>query len=115
MGIEVEAVRHDDAAIACLVQNAVAFVARELPEDIVAPTRRSQRTALARQVAMYLTHVAFGLNFVRVANAFGRDRTTVAHACRVVEDRRDDPDFDSWLEALETFLRAAPSLRVTAA
>jgi hypothetical protein len=32
---------------------------------------------------------------------FGRDRTTVAHACLIVEDRRDDPVFDRILELLE--------------
>jgi hypothetical protein len=30
-----------------------------------------------------------------------RDRTTVAHACQVVEERRDDPRFDRVIELLE--------------
>jgi hypothetical protein len=32
---------------------------------------------------------------------FGRDRTTVAHACSLVEDGRDDPELDRRLEHLE--------------
>lgn len=98
----------DDVSRARLVQQAVAFVFREAIEEISAPTRRSKRAAFARQTAMYLTHVAFGMSLMRVALAFGRDRTTVAHACHVVEDRRDDPRFDSHLETMEHFLRALP-------
>jgi len=30
-----------------------------------------------------------------------RDRTTAAHACRLIEDRRDDPELDGRLEHLE--------------
>lgn len=70
---------------------------------------RAADVALARQMAMYLTHVAFGLTFVEVGRVFGRDRTTVAHACAAVEDLRDDPPFDRALSALESaFLRLRP-------
>ncbi|MCG8441941.1 MAG: chromosomal replication initiator DnaA [Caulobacterales bacterium] len=92
-----------------MAQQAVAFVFGLPVEEIAAATRRSKSAALARQSAMYLTHIAFGLNFARVADAFGRDRTTVAHACQVIEERRDDPEFDTCIENLESFLRAAPA------
>ncbi len=101
----------EDASKAQLVQQAVAFAFRECVDEISAPTRRSKRVAFVRQVAMYLTHVAFGMSLMRVASAFGRDRTTVAHACHVIENHRDDPAFDERLEALETFLRSAPLLQ----
>lgn len=65
------------------------------------PSRGKAPCALARQVAMYLTHVCLGLTMSDVGKLFGRDRTTVAHACGVVEDRRDDPIFDRALELLE--------------
>lgn len=67
----------------------------------------SKRLAFARQVAMYLAHVGFGLNFESIGRAFGRDRTTVAHACRVVEDGRDDIWFDCRVTTLELICRAA--------
>lgn len=67
-----------------------------------APVRGSQRMAFARQIAMYLAHVGFGLSFDAVGRAFGRDRTTVAHACRVVEDGRDDIWFDCRMATLES-------------
>lgn len=97
-----------DAARARLAQQAVAFAFGERYEEIAAPTRRTRNAAHARQTAMYLAHVAFGMSLGRVAQAFGRDRSTVAYACRVIEDRREDGDFDDCLDQLEEFLRAAP-------
>ncbi len=57
--------------------------------------------AEARQVSMYLAHVACGLSLTDVGRMFGRDRTTVAHACAVIEDKRDNCDFDRALDLLE--------------
>jgi hypothetical protein len=37
---------------------------------------------------------------------FERDRTTVAHACALVEDRRDDPALDAQLGYLEEAVAA---------
>jgi chromosomal replication initiation ATPase DnaA len=69
------------------------------------PTRGSPAQAFARQVAMYLAHVGLGLSFTAVARLFGRDRRTVAHACAVVEDRRDALALDRALDLLEGALR----------
>lgn len=74
--------------------------------DLRRASRGRARVALARQVAMYLAHVQFGLSLTEVGRVFGRDRTTVAHACAVVEDRRDDPTFDYVLELLERVVAA---------
>jgi hypothetical protein len=48
----------------------------------------------------------------RVAVAFGRDRSTVAFACHLNEDRRDDSKAGDMLDELESGLRAAPALRL---
>jgi Bacterial dnaA protein helix-turn-helix len=64
-------------------------------------SRGVARVALARQVAMYLAHVGCGLSMTASGQLFGRDRTTVAHACLIIEDRRDDPLFDRALDLLE--------------
>ena len=72
-----------------------------------ARTRRSARTALARQTAMYLAHVVFGLSLTEVGQAFDRDRTTAAHACRTMEALRDDPHLDRLLMRLERACIAA--------
>ena len=69
--------------------------------ELIASTRRSPYVAFARQSAMYLAHVTFGLNYSEVARAFGRDRTTAAHACQVIEERRDDPAVEAVLGSLE--------------
>ena len=64
-------------------------------------TRGRSSTAFARQVAMYLTHVTCGLSLTEVGRLFMRDRTTVAHACQVVEGKRDEPLFDESMGLLE--------------
>ena len=72
---------------------------------ILLPTRGSATIARARQVAMYLAHVSCGLSLTRVGVLFERDRTTVAHACKVTEERREDEEFDRAIELLEQAVR----------
>lgn len=50
---------------------------------------------------MYLCHVVLELNLTQVGLFFGRDRTTVAHACGRIEDSRDDLSADAFIEGLE--------------
>jgi hypothetical protein len=83
--------------------------------ELRATTRRPKRIAFARQSAMYLTHVAFGLTYSDVGRAFGRDRTTAAYACRRVEDRRVDPGLDAQLALLEHLLRRTRACEEVAA
>ena len=94
------------AAGARLAEAAIAAVARVPLGRLRAATRDRQPVARARQTAMYLAHVAFGLNLTRVGICFGRDRTTVRHACALIEDRRDDPRLEFGLTALEAGLLA---------
>lgn len=70
-----------------------------------AATRGRAPIAFARQVAIYLSHVAFGLGYGELARRFGRDRTTIRHACRLVEMCRDDPRLDLALDWLEQAVR----------
>ena len=69
-------------------------------------TRGKADVALARQVTMYLTHTVFGFTLTETGRIFERDRTTVAHACSVVEDMRDNPVFDRVIELLEGIIPA---------
>jgi len=96
------------AAQVALTQEIIAQAFNIPVGELRAATRRKARVALARQIAMYLVHVAFGLNLSEVGLHFGRDRTTAAHACRQMEDRRDDRDFDMLLDRLERAVRAMP-------
>jgi chromosomal replication initiation ATPase DnaA len=70
-----------------------------------AETRGPAAEAFARQVAMYLAHVGLGLSLSTVGRLFARDRSTVAHACALVEDRRDAAPFDRSLDLLEGAMR----------
>lgn len=74
--------------------------------EVVSTSRRaSRRVSTARHIGMYLAHTAAGLPLTKVAVYFGRDRTTAAHACRLIEDRRDDRKFDAELAEIEDLLR----------
>jgi chromosomal replication initiation ATPase DnaA len=83
------------------IEKTVAVTFHIAESELRAPTRRKATTAFARQVAMYIAHVGCGMNYSQIGRLFGRDRTTAAHACRLIEDRRDDPDFDLSLDYLE--------------
>lgn len=68
---------------------------------IYARTRGAPAAALARQCAIYLAHTVLGLTYGAAGRLFGRDRTTASHACRRIEDWRDDPEADARVAALE--------------
>lgn len=83
------------------IQHVVAAARRVDIAAMRSASRRAAPIAFARQIAMYLAHVACGLTLTEVGRGFARDRTTVAHACRLVEDRRDRPEMDLALDYLE--------------
>jgi chromosomal replication initiation ATPase DnaA len=94
--------------------DAIALIAREknVPLHLLVHRSRCRRkTARARQLAMYLSHVVLGQTLGEIALAFGRDRTTVSHACAVIEDLRDDPAFDDEVSGYERRLEAARDRR----
>jgi hypothetical protein len=95
----------DRAGLAGLM---AAYALRVDAGAVFAETRGQKPIAEARQLAMYLTHVSYAMSLARVARVFGRDRSTVSHACHLIEDRRDDPDFDHMVARLEEALRVAP-------
>ena len=70
-------------------------------QDLHLPRRGRAKVALARQVAMYLAHVGLGLTLSDAGRLFRRDRTTAAHACRLVENLRDEHRFDCLMTILE--------------
>ena len=69
--------------------------------------RTGNDVARVRQIAMYVTHVSLGVSMHEVGRGFFRDRTTVRHACHLVEDMRDDEDFDRAVVMMERVARAA--------
>lgn len=99
--------RADDAPahhMKVLIERTVAAAFEVEPDLIRLPTRGHKRISLARQVAMYLAHVSCEMSFTEIGHAFARDRSTVAHACATVEQKRDDPEFDRALDLLENIV-----------
>ncbi|WP_018147664.1 helix-turn-helix domain-containing protein [Henriciella marina] len=85
--------------------------ALQIPAEVIlASSRRDHHIVRARQVAMYLSHVGLGMSLARVASALDRDRSTVAHGCHKIEDLRDDPGVDEWLDELEQTLKSAADI-----
>lgn len=77
--------------------------------DLVIDVRHRGRAATrVRHIAMYLFSTVYGEAAHRTAALFGRDRSTVLHALRRIEEDRSNPAFDAWLGGLETALFAAP-------
>jgi hypothetical protein len=97
-----------DVQQACAIAQAVVAIALDQPGPSPQAAPTSRAAAFARQIAMYLAHVGFGIPMAAIGNAFGRDRTTVVHACHLIEDRRDEARFDDLLDHLE---QAAIALR----
>ncbi len=75
--------------------------------ELRSPLRCRREVARVRQIGMYVAHTAFGLAMREVAIGFARDRTTVMHACHLVEDMRDDTDFDAIVSTFERIAQSA--------
>lgn len=88
-------------SIFLVVESVVAASLRLPVATLHAHTRCPAPVAFARQVAMYIAHVWLKQSLSDVGRHFGRDRTTVSHACEVIEDRREDPNIDRLLTSME--------------
>jgi len=100
--------RRDDEAAARLAASVASYGLGVSSDQILGDERGTLEVAFARQVAMYLCHAGFQLSLTRVAVAFARDRSTVSHACHLIEDRREEPQFDLWMSGLEAMLEDPP-------
>lgn len=54
-----------------------------------------------RHVTIYVSNVALGISMRQLAKMFNLNRSTIAYACRTIEERRDNPDYDRFIEATE--------------
>ncbi|MEZ5947078.1 MAG: helix-turn-helix domain-containing protein [Hyphomonas sp.] len=100
--------RDDDRAY--LAAALTAFALGLKAEDVLRGDRGSKASSRARQIAMYLLRAGLGMSLSRVARTFRRDRTTVSYSCHLIEDMRDDPDFDIWIEQLTVGLTSVAAL-----
>jgi hypothetical protein len=74
------------------------------PALLLADTRCRAEVANARHLAMYIMHVGLSRPMDAVGKIFGRHVTTVSHACRLIEDARDDPTFEAMVAEIEAML-----------
>ncbi len=68
-------------------------------------TRGPANVAFSRQVGMYLLHTSLCMSFSATGRFYGRDRTTAAHACRLVEEQRETGNVDALVDCLERSIR----------
>jgi chromosomal replication initiation ATPase DnaA len=103
--------RNADQRLCRRIGGVVAAAFGVAANDLYTPNRGTAPVALARQAAIYLGHVVFGLSLTRLGRGFGRDRTTARHACRIIEELRDDPVVDQVLDVLEGACGDMPAFR----
>ncbi|MCA2373698.1 DNA replication protein [Agrobacterium genomosp. 3 str. CIP 111-78] len=93
--------RDEVARICRLIRQLTTEMVQLTGERLGARRDRRRSECHVRQIAMYVCHVQLGIPMSDIGPCFGRDRTTVGHACQVIEDRRDEPAFDEFVAALE--------------
>ncbi len=98
----------NDFAFARLTMTVVAleFGQPNLSLDVEISGKGRRHSVFARQVAIYLLQTVFDMTATRTGEVFSRDRSTITHALRVVEESRDDPVFNRKLLKAEDFLTA---------
>jgi chromosomal replication initiation ATPase DnaA len=69
--------------------------------DLLDDQRGLAAVCETRQLAMYLVHVVLGRPQDEVGRLFGRQRSTVAHACHITEDRREAPEIEEQIARIE--------------
>jgi chromosomal replication initiator protein len=83
-----------------IIQRVVADYFSLLSSDIKGK-KRSQNIVFPRQIAMYIAREITGFSTTEVGQNFGRDHTTVMHACQRIDERKHaDPTLDSTIQNL---------------
>jgi len=90
-----------------LIQKVVAESFGVKPADLKSK-RRTRNVVLPRQVAMYLCRTLTSASLPETGYFFGgKDHSTVIHACKVIEEKKEkDPDLKARIELLTKRLRS---------
>lgn len=107
-GVFMRSCRDDEAIVLCdgVIDIVCAFF--QVPtRELRRRGRSSLEIAQIRQIAMYVAHVILRLTMKQVGVGFSRDRTTVLHACHIVEDMRDDEELERIVGHVERIVSAA--------
>jgi chromosomal replication initiation ATPase DnaA len=96
---------------ASLTQFIVAQIYSVPLNELRGPTRGRPPVAQARQIAMYIARVVFAMTYRELAQEFGRDPSTIRHACERIEAMREgNAAFDAAMRWHETLVRRAAGL-----
>jgi chromosomal replication initiator protein len=88
-----------------IIQKVVADYFSLLSSDIKGK-KRSQNIVFPRQIAMYIAREITGFSTTEIGQSFGRDHTTVMHACQKIEERKQaDPTLDSTIQNLVRMIK----------
>ncbi len=67
-----------------------------ITEEDILSAKRSREIAVPRQLAIYLTRELCGFSTPKIGSVFGRDHSTVMHACKKTEEMiRESAEFSS--------------------
>jgi chromosomal replication initiation ATPase DnaA len=107
---------HSDPAVfmaaqrASLAQFVTAQVYNIPVADMRRPTRGRPIVARARQIAIHLANAVFAMTHRQLAVEFGRDRSTVQHACSQIERMREESaEFDATLRWMAMARNSPPA------
>ena len=67
-------------------------------ELIFSPTRVNEEASITRHLAQYLLQTSHGYCDTAIAEVFRRDKNSIRHAVRHIEDLRDDAQFNKYLD-----------------
>lgn len=104
IGAEVDPLDVQKAGKVRLVLSTVELAFRAKAIHLLGPSRGGRHLVRARQTMQYLAHCGLSISYTDLARLTQRDRTSIAHACRTIEDLRDDPEFDKALYFMEMAL-----------
>ncbi len=89
-----------------LVANHTALSSHTSEAYLMGPSRGRKILARARQKSQYLMNIVFAMDYTQIGKYTKRDRTSVAHACGVIEESRDNLVVDKSLFFTEMALQA---------
>jgi len=90
--------------LAQFVNQMVAATVDLPPEKLLQCNRGKASAARARQISIYLMHTTLSFSYTEIGKIYSKDRTTISHACHVIEDLRDNESFDLKLNRLERMI-----------
>jgi Bacterial dnaA protein helix-turn-helix len=94
-----------ESRLSSFAEATVALAFAQTFNTVRAPTRSIAEHAFVRQLAVYMTNTTFAQNFTAIGRTFGRERSTISHACTLVESARQTPHINTALVALDHALR----------